>query len=390
MRNRMAWAGLVGLAWIVGIVLFYYAGHKPLTPDLGLALLLDVWRLVVSLGLLALAGGLGQRILPALELPPLARMAVRAALGLGIFSLAVLIIGSTLGLPAWLPWIAPLVLAIWLRRSIRRWLVDLAGLAELWRTGGRLGRAVAVMLAAIFLFTLLVALSPPLSFDALVEHLVMPGAYLQDGRVSYLPWITFSGMPQNAEMLYTWGIVLGGSQAATLLSWGFGLLAVLGLLGYLADKLGERAAWVGASALLAGYSQVVLLSSAYVDWLVLLFGLGTLVCLDAWRVQGRRRDLFLAGVFAGLAVGCKYTAGVLALAQVGFSLACLPIRWGSPPDGPALVRQEWPDYSQPFLPVLFYLRDRQPGSARYFSARRGLGQRPRFFSCAAEGNPDRI
>ena len=315
-RNRIAWAGLVGLAWIIGIVLFYYAGHKPLTPDLALALLQDVWRLVVSLGLLALAGGLGQRILPALDLPPLARLSLQAALGLGIFSLAVLIVGSTLGLPAWLPWLAALVLAIWLRRSIRRWLFDLGGLGELWRAGGRLGRALAVMLVAIFFFALLTALAPPLSFDSLVEHLVMPGAYLQDSRVSYLPWITFSGMPQNAEMLYTWGIALGGNQAAALLSWGFGLLAGLGVLGYLADKLGARAAWAGAVALLAGFSPVILLSSAYVDWLVMLFGLGTLVCLDAWRARGRRRDLFLAGVFAGLAVGCKYTAGTLALAAL--------------------------------------------------------------------------
>ncbi len=316
-RNRAAWIGLAGLVWLTGIILAYFAGHKPVTPDLALALLLDAWRILSALALLVLAGGLGTLLLPGLELPALAALALQCGLGLGIFSLAVLVIGGTLGLPAWLLWLTPLVLAVLLFRPARRWLRQLDGLAEAWRSGGRLGRALAVVLSLVFLSALIMALAPPLAFDSLVEHLVMPGAYLQAARVSYLPWIVFSGMPQNAEMLYTWGIALGGNEAAAVLCWGFGLVSALGLLGYLSGRFGGRSAWVGAAAVLAGYSPVVLLSSAYVDWLVFLFGLGALVSLDAWGQSGGRRLLLVAGIFTGFAVGCKYTSGVLAIAALG-------------------------------------------------------------------------
>ncbi len=180
--------------------------------------------------------------------------------------------------------------------------------------GGRLGRLLGVGLGLLGLAALLVALAPPLAFDSLTDHLVLPASYLQQGRVGYLAWTPFSGMPQNVEMLYTWAMALGGNEAAAMLGVDFGLLAAIGLLGYLGERLDGRAAWVAAAALLAGFTPVILLSSAYDDWLIFLFGLAALVCLDDWRQGGRRRPLLLAGLFVGLAFGCKYTSGVLAIA----------------------------------------------------------------------------
>ncbi len=313
--NRTHWIGLIGLVWLVAIVLAYYAGHKPITPEAALALVLAAWRVAAALLLVTLAGGLGHWALsPRIELPPLAGLALQGGLGLGIFSLVILILGSTLGLPVWALWLALPVLAILLRRHALSWLRQLAGFSELWHSGSRLGKALGIVLALIFLTRLFVALAPPLAFDALFEHLAMPAAYLEDGRISYLAWNVSSAMPQNAEMLYTWAMVLGGSEAAASLGWAIALLGLAGLVGYVNDKFGPRSAWVAAAALLAGISSAVLLSDAYADWLVLLFGLGTLVCLDSWQAGGARRFLLLAGIFAGLALGCKYTAAVLVVA----------------------------------------------------------------------------
>jgi 4-amino-4-deoxy-L-arabinose transferase-like glycosyltransferase len=71
---------------------------------------------------------------------------------------------------------------------------------------------------------------------------------------------------------------------------------------------------VGASAILAGFTAAILLGNGYVDWLVFLLALGAMNLLAAWRQDGTRRSLLLAGVFTGLAIGSKYTSGVLALA----------------------------------------------------------------------------
>ncbi len=316
--NRAAWIGLIGLVWLLGIVLYYYAGHKPVTPEGIVALGLAAWRLLSALLLGTLAGALGHWLLARrFDLPPLVSLALQSGLGLGIFSLSILIVGSTLGLPAWPLWLVLPVLGVLLRKHILAWLKQAAGLAGLWQAGGRLGKALGIAQGLIFLGGLFVALAPPLAFDSLVQHLVMPEAYLRDGRVDYLPWIAFSGMPQNAEMLYTWASALGGREAAAVLGWIIGGLGVTGLLGYASSRFDARSGWVAAAVLLAGLSPVILLSSAYVDWLVLLFGLGTLVCLDRWRDEGAPRQVILAGIFAGLATGCKYTAGVLVLAGLG-------------------------------------------------------------------------
>jgi hypothetical protein len=209
----------------------------------------------------------------------------------------------------------PLLLVV-LRRSALAWLQGWRGLSALWRESGSFERGLAGLLALVFAVMLGVALAPPLQYDALMYHFAMPNAYLRAARVEYLPWIVMSGMPQTAEMLYTWVIALAGSEAAAVMCWGFGLLSVVGLLGVLRQAWDARAAWVGAAALLAGFTPVGLLSSGYVDWLVFLQGLSVLVMLAAWRTTGARSSLLWAGLFTGLAVGSKYTSGVLALAGV--------------------------------------------------------------------------
>jgi hypothetical protein len=304
------------LIWLLFVVVLYYAGHKPAGVEQLAAIGVAAWRILAVGGMTLLAGGLGASLVPAKEQHPLTRLALQAGLGFGLLALGTLVIGSTLGLPAWLPWAALVVLAALLHRPIWAWLKGWGGLVGLWRESGTFGRILAGLLALIFLATLGVALAPPVQFDSLTYHLVLPNAYLQDGRVGYLPWIAMSGMPQSAELLYAWAIALAGNPAATVLGWVFGLLAVLGLLGCLRRAWDAQAAWVGGAALLAGFTPAWLLATGYVDWLVFLEALGALVMLAAWRETGERRSLLLAGVFAGLAVGSKYTSAFLALAAV--------------------------------------------------------------------------
>lgn len=304
---------LLGLAWAVGILLMYFISHKPFDPTAALAILHLAWRLLVPVLLLAVAGGLGLRLFHPQDVHPLAKLAVQAGLGLGLLALGVLLVGGTLGLPGWLPWAALALLLVLLHRSIRMWLTQLGSLAELWRESGRFARWTAGLCAVLLVGPLLAALAPPLKFDALVSHLLLPQTYLQAGRISYLPEQVMSGMPQNMEMLYTWAMALGGAQAAAALGWAVGSLTLLGLLGYLRQRLDVRAAWVGVASLLAGYTLVMLFGWAYMDTLPFLLGLGVLICLDGWQQQGGLRWTATAGLLAGLALGSKYTAGVIAV-----------------------------------------------------------------------------
>jgi hypothetical protein len=307
---------LIALLWLLFVIVLYYSGHKPAEPEQFLALLTVVWRLAVVALLSALAGGLGARIWKGATFHPLTRLALQVGLGFGLLGLGVLAVGATVGLPFWLPWLALIILVVVLRKSILSWLSNWQALGELWRESGPFERVLAGLLGVIFLVTLGVALAPPVHFDSLTYHFAMPNAYLRDGRVGYLAWIVMSGMPQNAEMLYTWAIALGGDPAAAVLCWSFGLLSALGLWGILRQGLNRRAAWVGVVALLAGFTPAWLLSGGYVDWLVFLLALGALALLIAWREDGSPHSLLLAGLFTGLAVGSKYTSAFLALAGV--------------------------------------------------------------------------
>lgn len=304
---------LFGLFFPLLAICLYYLTNKPVTPALMLALLAAAWRILVTLALTGLAGGLGRAIIPLDDLPALERIALQAALGLGLIALTVLVIGSTAGLSIWLWAVIILAGLVLLRKPLRAWLADWADVRDLWRASDRIGRTIGWMLVLALGAMAVMALAPPLKYDALMYHLTMPKAYLAAGRITYLDWIVMSGHPQNAEMLYTLAISFGGSEAAALFGWVFAPLTAVGLLGYLRPRLGARPAWVSLAALFAGYSLTTATADAYVDWLGLLFGFACLVLMEHWEQAYHKRDILLAGMFAGLALGTKYTAGVLGL-----------------------------------------------------------------------------
>jgi hypothetical protein len=317
--SKGSWLGLIALGWCFGIILLYYVYHKPFTPELALSLVILIGRLAIVGAMVSVAGGIGLLIFSPDSLNLLARAAVQAALGLGVMSLGFLLMGATVGIYPLALWLILLGLLAALIKPIRRWWRSLSDVRLLWTDSDSFGRVLFVLLGLVLLAGLITALAVPLKYDALMYHLTMPEAYLQSGRVVYLPWMVMSGMPQVTEMLYTWAMGLGGAPAATMLGWSFGLLALLGLMGYLRQRLDLKAAWAGAVSLLAGYTLAVSFAWSYVDWLGLFFGFGCLVMLDLWRQEGRHRNLVLAGAFAGLAFGTKYTAGVL-LAVSGIAL----------------------------------------------------------------------
>ncbi len=304
--------GLAGLLWLLVSVIGYYYTHKPFTAALLAGLLRALWQVTVAGLIVSLSGGIGTRILNRKnQIPRLFLLSLQAALGLGIISLITLVIGATLGFL--LPLFAVITLAgIWLLRGdIRDWWRGWLEMRNCWIQGGRFGRLIAVGAGVIFICALCIALAPPLRFDALTYHLSIPRAYLLAGRATYLPDNMFWGMPQQTEMLYTLAMLFGGIEAAAVLGWCFGIITLAGLLGYAADRLGVRAGWAAAACLLAGATFSASLGWGYTEWPVMLYGLGMMILLEPGQGEKSTKSLALAGVFAGMALGTKYTAGIL-------------------------------------------------------------------------------
>ena len=358
--------GLGATLWLVIALVGYYYTHKPFSVEFITGTLLALWRLFLSMGIITISGGIGVRVLSGQTgFPVLAEMAIQAALGSGILGMTVLLMGITVGFRPLYFILILLATSVIFRKGILTWLRHWSQVKSLFVKNGFI-ITLAFGCGLILLWTLVTALAPPLHFDALTYHLALPRSYLLSGNMAYNLDNAFWGMPQQIEMLYTFAMALGGVEAATTLGWGLGILTLIGLLGYLKEKVNLTAGWVAVACLLGGSSLAISLSWGYTEWPVMLFGLGMIVTLDNWRETSRRSSLLLAATFAGFALGSKYTAGQLIL--IGMAI----ITWDSlrKHDRRALVNlvlfgtlavlislpwwvKNWLGTFNPFYPLLF-------------------------------------
>lgn len=297
----------------------YYLIHKPFVPETGTALGWIAWRFLVVLLILCLSGTIGRRLNLTIETNRAASMVIQTASGLGILSILILIMGSALGINWITLLLLPLVLLVLWRKYLLAWLRSFyTAITEIWRETGMFEKSIAGLIGIVLAATLVMALAPPIKYDTLMYHLTMPQSYVQQGRITHLPWLVMTGMPQSTEMLFTMAFWLGGSPAAALTGWLIGCLALLGIIAFFHsgfDK-GGRLGWVAAASLLAGETFASSLAWAYVDWTGLLFGVCCLVCLFTWFNTDQAKYAGMAGLFAGMAFTTKYTGGILFLCSL--------------------------------------------------------------------------
>ncbi|MGD8404911.1 MAG: hypothetical protein PVJ21_14720 [Anaerolineales bacterium] len=305
--------GLGATLWLVIALIGYYYTHKPFTVEFVSGAMLSFWRILIVTAIISLSGGIGSRVLSkGVNFSSLTNIVLQATLGAGILGFILLIMGMTIGFHIVYFAIFMLIGGLLFRKHILTWIRQWMEIKSLFRKN-----ALVIMLAIgtglILLWTMAISLAPPLHFDALTYHLALPQTYLLNGGIAYTPDNMFWGMPQQTEMLYTLAMGLGGAEAATTLGWGFGIITLIGLLGYVKERLNLTAGWVAVACLLGGHSLATSLSWGYTEWPVMLFGLGLFIALDTWRDSSKRSYLLLAAAFAGFALGSKYTAGQLIL-----------------------------------------------------------------------------
>jgi hypothetical protein len=307
-------SAILALGWLLTVFIGYIYIHKSFSPIELTAILLIVWRTFVAITVISVAGGIGLTTkLQNMDIAPLALAALSAALGLGILGIGILVIGATIGVNIFL-WAVFFITAAFLWRKVLLWWTYCRDLLRLWREARKFSRIIIFLTTIILFCQYSVALAPPVQFDALTYHLAIPQSYIQAGQITYLPENVFWGMPEQTEMLYTLVMSIGGIEAGPVLGWWIGILALLGLVGFAEKMFGIDAAWVTVAGLMSGAALTGSFPSGYVEWVTMLFGLAMSVCLIHWSLNKNHFTLILAGVFAGMALGTKYTAGVALLA----------------------------------------------------------------------------
>jgi len=169
----------------------------------------------------------------------------------------------------------------------------------------------AIPLAAAGAVTLACSLAPPEFYDALLYHLAVPDLYIRHGAMVPVEGNYYASYPANMGMLYAIGLLLHGGQLAQSIHWLGGALAALALYQAACRHLDRTTALL--ACLLFALTPGVMLASTYAiaDLGATVFGmLAFAAVLNLWREEDRRWAI-AAGVFAGLALGTKYTAALV-------------------------------------------------------------------------------
>ncbi len=284
-----------------------YAG--PLLP------LDHLFELVLVLGLLVIGYGVGRLALDRAGLrfaEAIESLLFSLAIGLGILGTLILALGLAGAL-------GRVSLGILLLLAAGAGRDPLAGLPRVLsevgpelraRSADRLVLAFSLLvLAVVTVFLLIIAVAPPVDWDAQMYHLEVPYEFLVDGRID-LPLdnlhTAFVGL---VHMLYLPLLAFGASSGPAVLS---ALVApLLALTGFaLAARLLDGQAGAIALALVWGTTTLLLVAitpriDVTVAWYLLL---GHYALLLTLQKEAPRRTLYLSAALLGMAFGVKYNA----------------------------------------------------------------------------------
>ncbi len=317
-RDSLILSGIV--LWILFVLGGYYYYHKPITIEMINAPAGGLLDLVLAFWFAGLSGGLGRRFLRAETVSPLERAILQFALGSGIIGLAWFGV-SLLGLLRF-PVGLPLMLAgtVIVFRDSLAWSGEFRALGKGWQETHTVEKLLVLIAAGLLFFQLQVALAPPIKWDALAYHLQLPRQYLAAGRFVFTPENPYWGHPQLVEMLYTLAMSIHRAETAAVLGWSAGLLSLVGVFGFASAQAtrlergnpGASAGWVAVAAVVAGTTFRYLLGWSYTEPFAILYGLSALIAVFQGLNTHRRGWFLWACLFCGLAIGTKWTAGVLA------------------------------------------------------------------------------
>jgi hypothetical protein len=307
-----------GLFLAVASVHFLAGGEREQWT--GVFLIFDhLFSLGIAAVLLAVSEGLGQRALRLLKTDTdsaLESLLFATALGAGVLSSALLVVGASVGLRPWslgLVGVGALVFAGTPTLSLPGQIGE--AWVELRKGVGPWGLFVLGWVAAILV---VLSLGPAADYDSLMYHLEIPDQFLERGRI-FIPdgnlHVSFVGMFQ---FLYLPMLALGSPEACSLLNGFFGASLGLGVF-CLANRFFSRLAARLTFFLFWGSAMVLLVAATpKVDvTLALYLLLGHFALVVAWKEkEGGVGWIVLGGLLLGMAVGIKHL-GLAYLAALG-------------------------------------------------------------------------
>jgi hypothetical protein len=308
-------AGSTGLAiWGAITLSAFYVTQRPVIFQVVKEATNTFWSIALTFIILIDSASLGYLIFNSLQLKPQERLIFCTGLGLGIFGLAGYGLGATgLANPSILAGIlfSILICSLLLKTHRVIW-EDLQNLKNSFHENRRtapvwIGPAVLFTSMLSFLFALL---PPADGFDGLFYHLQLPKRLLIDGRI--IPYnIPQFWFPSLVEGDFLWGLGLGSERTPQLIHWSFLILTLALVWVWTLQAFGSKPAWWALVILISMPSLPWISAWAYTDMALTFFSLASLYAIWRWCETRGFFWTLLSGLFAGMAMGIKYTSFVV-------------------------------------------------------------------------------
>ena len=237
-------------------------------------------------------------------------------------------------------------------------------------------RFFVILLCLILITDLIMAFVPEIFYDARVYHLGVPHFYLMEHKIKALPQLHAS-FPFTIQFVYLLGLALKNEMVTKLTHFYFLCLTLTGMI-----ALGlrtKRPLWGLIAAVLFAAIPTVQLNvwASAVDVGTSLFGFLAFYCYWIAKDQDKKNQIWIifSGLFAGLAFGSKYSAGMVPLSI----FLCLFIEMALQKRKPALILKRLGIFSLVVLGVMgpwFMKNIIETGNPIYPIFNAWLGDRP--------------
>jgi 4-amino-4-deoxy-L-arabinose transferase-like glycosyltransferase len=189
-------------------------------------------------------------------------------------------------------------------------------------------------MGGMLLLTFFLTLAPELGWDAHVYHLTGPNCISRWGALATPSTSSTSAFPSWAGCSLCWGCCWQGDGLTSLFHFGYGLLALVVVMGLAGQAFGRDTMLPAGAILLSVTAVLELMMSAYVDITLLFYTTAAFYAFWRWRqtrpgaflrpVRFLKPDrsagwLIMLGLFCGFCAGVKYTAVAVPIA-LGLSL----------------------------------------------------------------------
>jgi len=264
------------------------------------------------------------------------------AVGLGILSYAMLVIGLAGGLYPAAPWALLAVFAALGAKEIASMAREAKDALQscfhpqgtVWLLIGTLALFGALALVGVLAppvkFMLVHGALPPASsgipgmtyteFDSLSYHLADPKIFILSHRIHYIPWEYHSNFAFTAEMWYMWAMlaVKGSIPLAKMFHWSCWLATSLAVYAFGSRRFSVRTGVTGAILFATTPMAFWEAGTAYVDLSTAFFLTASLMAVAAAVQDDGKGWLKVSAVLMGFALGTKATAAVsLVLIVIG-------------------------------------------------------------------------